>query len=340
VIPDAVVWPTAEARLKPQGGVLFSSNVDQGVPEKLAGKARFLRVLTIDHKTYTYWNHRPYLSTGPVVSGVQSEGVKRVLGTVPVEADGSVAFQAPAGVPLHFQLLDGEFRALQTMCSFTSVMPGERRGCIGCHELSGNAPLLSGPLPAALTREPPAITPPPWGEDTVSYARYVRPLLDRYCAECHQGDGKGRAKVDLTPKPGRLGFDQAYWLFTGNPSWGTPYRQPDHPPPGFGIADMLMVEGYDKCDPSAYRTPEPMTKLSGKSRLVELVSSGRHHGVKVDEISRQKLIAWVDAMCPYLGDEEVRQIDDPVFPGIDWLAIRPRIKTAPRIIRPGPLDER
>ena len=338
LIPDVVEWPAPADRLTPQGGVLFSYSVYQGVPEQLVGKARFLRILTIDPKTYTYWDHRPYLSTGPVVSGVQSEGVKRVLGTVPIQQDGSVSFQAPPDVPLHFQLLDGQYRALQTMRSFTSVMPGERRGCIGCHEVSVSAPPAGGPPPIALTREPVAITPPPWGKDTVSFARYVRPLLDRYCVECHQKDAKAKAKVDLTAKPGNLGWDQTYWLFTGNPTWGAPYNRPENPPAGFGIADMLMVEGYDTRDPQAYRTPPPMTKLSYKSRLVDLVSSGKHYEVKVDEISRQKLIAWVDAMCPYMGDEEVRQIDDPVFPGIDWLSVRPRIKTAPHIIRPGPVD--
>jgi len=60
--------------------------------------------------------------------------------------------------------------------------------------------------------------------------------------------------------------------------------------------------------------------------------------VKVDELSRRKLIAWVDTMCPYRGDEEVREIDDPEFQGIDWLAIRPQIKSAPVVVRPGPID--
>jgi hypothetical protein len=44
-------------------------------------------------------------------------------------------------------------------------------------------------------------------------------------------------------------------------------------------------------------------------------------------------------MCPYRGDEEIRAIPDPEFQGVDWLAIRPRIQTAPRIVRPGPVDE-
>jgi len=81
-----------------------------------------------------------------------------------------------------------------------------------------------------------------------------------------------------------------------------------------------------------------MTRLSYRSRLIELASSGKHYDVKVDPVSLQRLIAWVDAMCPYQGDEELRQLDDPVFQGVDWLSIRPRIKTAPTIVRPGPVD--
>jgi len=81
-----------------------------------------------------------------------------------------------------------------------------------------------------------------------------------------------------------------------------------------------------------------MTQLSYKSELIEIASSGEHYGVKVDEVSRRKLIAWIDTMCPYRGDEEVRQIPDPVFQGVDWLAVRPLIETAPRIVRPGPVD--
>jgi hypothetical protein len=99
-----------------------------------------------------------------------------------------------------------------------------------------------------------------------------------------------------------------------------------------------MVEAYSTTDPAAYRTPEPMTKLSYKSRLIELVSSGTHHDVKVDPVSRLRLIAWVDTMCPYLGDEEIRAIPDPEFQGVDWLAVRPRIHTARDVIRPGPVD--
>ena len=180
-----------------RAGVIFSTNVYEGAPDVLRGKARYLRVLHIEPKTYTYWYKRPYLSTGPVVSVVQSEGVKRILGTVPIEADGSVAFHAPPGMALHFQLLDEQYRALQTMRSFTGVMPGERRGCTGCHESHSRVPEYQGST-LAQAQQPRDITPPPWGDESVSYPRFVRPVLDQYCLKCHQGDGEGRKVLDLT----------------------------------------------------------------------------------------------------------------------------------------------
>ena len=337
VIPDGVDWPTRETRQQPRDGVIYSHNVYEGVPAELGGKARYLRVLNIEPKTYTYWNQRPYISTGPVVSIVQSEGVKRIIGTVPLEADGSVAFRAPAGMALHFQLLDEQYRALQTMRSFVSVMPGERRGCLGCHELHSKAPGYATNSPA-LAKEPQSITLPPWEDTTVSYGRYVQPVLDQYCGKCHEGEGAARQVLDLGRRPGFLMFDEPYVTLTGHPSWGAPYQTPPTPPPGWAIANTIMVEGYSQTDPEAYKTLAPMTRLSYRSPLIELASSGAHYGVRVDPLNLQRLIAWVDAMCPYLGDDEVRQIPDPEFQGVDWLAIRPRIATAPRIVRPGPVD--
>ncbi|MCP4645521.1 MAG: hypothetical protein GY851_34070, partial [bacterium] len=337
VVVDRTIWPEREDRANPGSGVIYSTNVYQGAPEALRGKARYLRVLNIDPKTYTYWHKRPYASTGPVVSAVQSEGVKRVLGTVPIEPDGSVAFNAPPGMALHFQLLDENYRALQTMRSFVNVMPGESRGCLGCHELHSRAPGMSRDV-AGLKREPRDIDPPPWGTDTVSYLRYVRPVLDKHCAKCHEGEGKGRETFDMTERPGSNVFTEPYLTIIGKPTWGAPYVAPENPPPGFNIAGTLMVEGYSTVDPKAYVTPPPMTALSYKSRLVEIASSGKHHDVKVDDVEVRRLIAWVDTMCPFRGEEEVRAIPDPEFQGVDWLAVRPRIASAPEIVRPGPVD--
>jgi hypothetical protein len=68
--------------------------------------------------------------------------------------------------------------------------------------------------------------------------------------------------------------------------------------------------------------------------LIEHAMSGEHHDVKVDRVALLRLIAWVDANCPYLGEEEVRALADPEFSGIDKLPIRPRLKTAPVVDRP------
>ncbi len=336
-IVDRVAWPTKEERENPKKGVLYSSNVYHGAPEELQGKAKYLRVMSIDSKTYTYWYKRPYISTGPVVSAVQSDGVKRIHGTVPIEKDGSVSFEAPSGTALHFQLLDENYRALQTMRSFVGVMPGERRGCLGCHESHSRAPAMDAKA-TALAKEPSTITPPPWKDNTVSYPRYVQPVLDQYCGKCHQGGGKAREVLDLTERPTSPILTEPYMTLIGRPSWGAPYKKPDKPVPGFGIANMIMVEAYGTLDPQAYVTPKPMTFLSYKSKLIDIASSGEHHGVKVDPINLQRLIVWVDAMCPYLGEEEIKQIPDPEFQGVDWLAVRPLVQNAPTITRPGPVD--
>ncbi|MHC4708349.1 MAG: HzsA-related protein, partial [Planctomycetota bacterium] len=132
---DRVAWPgTGKQRKELQFGVLYSPDVYQGVPDLPRGKAKYLRVIQMDARTYSTWTRDGRFS-GPVVSIVQDDGVKRILGTVPIESDGSVSFKVPAGKALHFQLLDEQYRCLQTMRSFSGVMPGEMRGCLGCHEM-------------------------------------------------------------------------------------------------------------------------------------------------------------------------------------------------------------
>ncbi|MGN1274650.1 MAG: hypothetical protein ACI4UF_08665, partial [Thermoguttaceae bacterium] len=178
---DLVKWPTFENRDKPEPGIIYSNSVYDNASPELRGKAKFLRIWNLEPKTYTMWDHRPYASEGPATSLVQTDGVKRILGTVPIEDDGSVCFEAPSGVALHFQLLDENHRALHTMRSFTGVMPGEVRGCIGCHESQIVTPGMA-PVGKAMKRAPSKITPVPWKDISVSYDRYVEPTLKKYCA--------------------------------------------------------------------------------------------------------------------------------------------------------------
>jgi hypothetical protein len=217
------------------------------------------------------------------------------------------------------------------MRSFTGLMPGERRGCVGCHEQHSSAPAYE-PLAAALQRPPTELSPPPWGTESISYERFVQPVLEQYCVRCHHGDGPESHEPDLRLRPGHGPFKEPYLTLIGPAAWG--YTVPVDRP-GYGIADVIPVESaYGQNDPAALTTLQPMQYLSATSRLIELAGSGKHYHVRVDPLSLHRLIAWVDSCGVYHGEDELRSLGDPDFPGIDRLPIRPRVATAPVIERP------
>ena len=330
-LPSDVIWPGTGAARKPvQPGALYSSSIYEGEPSLPRGSVKYLRVFQLDHKTYSTWR-KTYRHSGPLVSIVQEEGVKRILSEVPVEEDGSVYFEVPAGVSLYFQLLDKDRRCLQTMRSFSGVMPGEKRGCVGCHEQHSTAPPAIEGL--ALRRAPTPPSPPPWGTESVSYERFAQPVLDRHCGKCHQAEGKARETLDLTLRPAHGELMEPYLTLVGAAGWGNPVGGES---PGYGIAGALPVESIDPTmnDPEALDPIPPMTSLSYASPLIERCMSGEHHGVRVDGEDLWRLMAWVDACCPLRGEPEVRAIGDPDFPGIEMLPIRPRVATAPVVERP------
>ena len=200
-------------------------------------------------------------------------------------------------------------------------MPGEQRGWSGCHEMHSTAPPRQDGL--ALHRPPTGLSPPPWGTESISYERFAQPVLDRYCVKCHQGKPPGADEPDLHLRPGTNVFKEPYLTLVGSAGWGNPVGGGR---PGFGIAGAIPVESsYGPNDPRGLATLRPMQYLSPASRLVELAASGKHHGVQVDPLGLRRLIAWVDACCPFLGEEELRALGDPNFPGIERLPIRPRV---------------
>jgi len=357
IILDRVEWPEIGPNQGPlRKGILYSANVFEGAPLLPRDKVKYLRVLQIDSKTYTPWR-KTYQHSGPSISVTQADGVKRILGTTPVEIDGSVSFKVPPGVPLHFQLLDKEYRCIQTMRSFTGVMPGEFRGCVGCHEGRSSTPVNTGGG-LAMRRGPHALTPPAWGaEVSVSYERFVQPVLDKYCGKCHQGNGKARKKLDLTLRNSHLRdpvfprlppqFKEPYLtLVGGGNNWYAPVNKKlinKHGLP-VSISGCLIVEGYRERTPAALATLKPMTHMSSASLLISRAMDAKHIKAKMDPKSLRRLIGWVDANGPYLGEEEIRQMPDPVheagskYPynstyNLPMPVVKPRLKTAPRINR-------
>ena len=318
VIPDRVTWAGAQkdrAKIKP--GVFFCADVYQGAPKILKDKARYLRVIQLDWNTATLGKKlqdvdhpraQPHLHVGPVISLAVNDGVKHVLGTVPIKKDGSVYFEAPPCRSLHFQLLDEHHRTLQTMRSFTNVMPGEVRGCVGCHEDQDLAPISrSGP---AMKGVPARLTPYPWGAGySFGYERDIQPILDKNCGKCHQGKGKGREKLDMTLRASRdMGvFPEPYvTLVLGKKRRGGSFVSNCEG----GAAGTILAQPLP-WRPQTYKTFPPMTALSYKSKLVANAMSGKHNKVKVDSLSALKLIVWVDLLCPYRGEQELRAMADP-----------------------------
>jgi hypothetical protein len=213
-------------------------------------------------------------------------------------------------------------------------MPGEQRGCIGCHEQQHTIASTTNTNLLALKRPPTPLSPPSWGTESIGYERFVQPVLDNYCGKCHQGNGEARETLDLTLRPGTNIFKEPYLTLVGPAGWGNPIAHPDQP--GYGFADVMPVETMDPSmnNPIALETLPPYQYLSSRSRLVERMTSGKHHDVKVDAESLLRVMTWVDATGPFCGEDEIRQIDDPDFTGIELLPIRPKVKTAPVVIRP------
>jgi len=345
VIPSAVQWPGPEKPgVKAAPGVYYSNDVYEGVPEIPRGMAKYIRVIQQDSTTYSMGvkgqgkgaaGVQPHMAQGPPTSLAVDDSIKRVLGLAPIEADGSYAFEAPPGVALHFQLLDKDYRCLQTMRSFTNIMPGERRGCVGCHEQQNTAP--SPKRAIALQKAPAKLIPAPWGENSLGYKRDIQPILDKYCGECHQGDGKGREKLDLTVRPSKDAgiFDEPYvTLVLGKKRvFSGPFPRKEGTEGGIAVS---LIPQLAPPRPGDHETLKPMSTMSYTSKLIDIASSGKHNKVKVDPLSLRKLIVWVDFFCPYNGEPEIRDIPDsnPKQFLEDGWAWPPRTKTYVKVKRP------
>ena len=213
----------------------------------------------------------------------------RILGDVPVEADGSAHFRVPAGVAVYFQLLDEERRELRRMRSFISFQPGEQRACAGCHETRAMMP-RAGPAPLAAARPPATLIPAPWGEQPVSFLRDIQPILDRHCAACHSG---------LEPAGGHD--------FTGGlTEWSHEIEQWWGPVPGYGFnrafetinsAQLVAIAEPNLQDASI--TP-PLAYGAHRSKLIATIESEPHASrLELDGQERLALAMWADANAPY-----------------------------------------
>jgi hypothetical protein len=274
--------PVVASALAPDGpseGRFLLADVTRGLKQTKPGDIRALRLVAVPAKTHPTMNF-------PKLGITADDPGKCVLGTVPVEADGSAHFRVPSGVIVFFQALDARGLAVQTMRTVTHVQPGQTLGCVGCHEDRQQAP----PARMALAASRPAarITPGPEGSWPLRFDRLVQPVLEARCVSCHQPGGRdpAAAKYDLTA-------DRAYDSLVG-------YGKPS-------LRDQVW---------SAYRTGASREGdgIAARSALRALLDApGGHYDVRLDAAERERLDTWMDTYAQRLGhfdDEQERQLED------------------------------
>lgn len=226
----------------------------------------------------------------PILSYVDNEIIKRILGTVPVQPDGSVAFEAPANTPLQFQLLDSSGMAVMTMRSLVYLQPGERASCVGCHE-----PREESALSVVARRrkqvvrqlEPPA---GPRYDGGLSFTRTVQPVLDRYCIGCH-GLDKTEAGVDLVGTFGDGGKKRSKGPFTV--SYHSLLNQ----------GKMVVIA--QRNGESNYSKPKDYFAHAG--RLAAMLLDGHKdkdgkERVRLPAPDFQRIVDWLDLNAQFYGD--------------------------------------
>ncbi len=242
----------------------------EGVPRGTIQKLRL----------FTY--HFNYYGTSGIEDYVGMDGpwdVRRVLGTVPVAADGSAYFTVPANLPIAIQPLDAEGKAVQLMRSWFTAMPGEAVTCVGCHEHANAAPprVLSG-MPSG---SPLPVTPWRGPVRGFGWDREVQPVLDRYCVGCHNGQprAEGAALADLRRAEPRS-LPQSPFPF---------------PPSFYELRRWVRSPGLE--GPSVIPVAD---YHADASPLVQMLRKG-HRRVQLDDEAWDRLVTWIDMNAPAYG---------------------------------------
>ena len=235
--------------------------------------------------------------------------LERVLGTVPVEPDGSAYFDVPALRSLFFVALDENENSVKRMHSFVTVQPGETTGCVGCHERRETA---MRPMDKALlaTKRPPSRIQPIEGiPDVLDFPRDIQPILDKHCLKCHN------------PEERCGGFSLAG---DHGPIWSHSYINLTH--------RKQFADGRNEVAGS--RPPRSVGAVA--SPIMERLAGG-HKDVKATPHEIKMVRYWIESGAVYPGTYGalgtgmlLRSIQNkPVAYGDDW----PETKAAQEVMR-------
>ncbi len=274
--PRPPVIPTRRD-YKNADGYVYVQNVYEGTHMKdvKPGSVKFLRVVESPEK-------RTWTEPGWNGQGVERPGMnwhdfnnKRILGTVPVEADGSASFALPSDRFVYFQLLDKDGMMIQSMRSGTTVQSGEWVGCVGCHdERRAAPPAMTTTNLLALKRAPSRLEGWHGPPRMFNYRTEVQPVFDKHCVRCHDYGKKGGKKLVLAGDRGLI-FNASYVnLWTKG---------------------ALTVVGAGP--------PEIQQAYSWGSHASRLTrfreGTNKHTDVKLTPDELERIVTWVDLNAPY-----------------------------------------
>ncbi len=263
-------------------GTFYVQNVYEGTHMKGVerGAAKYLRVVETPAKRT--WTKQKWGGQGAQAPGINWTNfeVKRVLGVVPIEEDGSANFEAPAGIFVYFQLLDKDMKMIHSMRSGVSLMSGEVNGCIGCHEDRINIP----PSTQTIALKKRELKTPEWmtseNPKTFSFMERVQPIFDKSCVKCHDFDVKRRDKLVLARDKNPF-FNAAYVNL-------------------YVKKYVSLIGGGPAAIQQAYAWG------SHKSRLTEVIENRHpsHRKVKLSDEDTRTLYEWMDINGVYYPSYE------------------------------------
>jgi len=283
------------ADYRKQQGVYYVQDVyaGPGLAGVARGTIRRLRVVALEFRAAGVGSNRnkgpagaALISTPISINGAWD--VKRVLGTAKVYDDGSAAFTVPARTPIYFQALDEKGHAVQTMRSWSTLQPGERFSCVGCHEHKNTAPPAAATVTQAMKAGPQELVPfepsPTGRAGGFSFPKRIQPILDRHCTDCHNRRtvAQGESTISLEGT-GTLDPES-------RKHWSDAYR---------ALADPKLCRWVSP--QSAPPMLPPYHAGASQSKLIRLLEAG-HEDCKLSPQEMRRIACWIDLAVPFSGD--------------------------------------
>lgn len=249
-------------------GTLFLSDVYQGRNMRGVKRGEIKKLLVLEQlqRPAAFFHGQLPFSLGGTFT------LKRIIGEVPVEPDGSACFEAPAMRSLFFVALDENNMSVKHMQSFVTLQPGEVTGCFGCHERRTKTTRSRTARRLAARQEPRRITPIAAAPEVFDFPRDIQPILDKHCVACHKPE-KRKGKISLVADRNEW-FSESYTALIMNDQ----------------ISDGNNKEG-DR---------PPRTVGSSASRLMKTID-GSHYKVKLSAREYRKIQLWIEGGANYAG---------------------------------------